>query len=60
LPARRERPSDALLGGVEVEIVGIPDYLILEGSAYLIRELDKIYLWRAQVYGEKPSEFMAS
>jgi predicted RecB family nuclease len=30
--------ADAVLGGTEVEIVGVPDFLILDGDGYLIRD----------------------
>jgi predicted RecB family nuclease len=39
-----------------------PNYVMfdLEGMPPQIDELDKIYLWGAQVFGNKPSEFMAA
>ncbi len=30
--------ANAVLGGTDVEIVGVPDYLILDGDGYLIRD----------------------
>jgi predicted RecB family nuclease len=30
--------ANAVLGGAEVEIVGVPDFLILDGNGYLIRD----------------------
>ena len=30
--------ANAMLGGTEVEIVGVPDFLILEGDRYLVRD----------------------
>ena len=30
--------ANAVLGGTEVEIVGVPDFLILDGDGYLIRD----------------------
>ena len=40
----------------------LPNFVMfdLEGMPAHLDELDKIYLWGAQVFGEKPSEFMAA
>jgi|SRR6266850_777272 len=40
----------------------LPNYVMfdLEGMPPHLDELDRIYLWGAQVFGDKPSEFMAA
>ena len=41
-------------------ILDAPNYVMfdLEGMPPYLQELDKIYLWGTQVFGEQPSEFM--
>jgi predicted RecB family nuclease len=55
-----ERKEEAILA---VPVIPLHDNYVmfdLEGMPPHLDELDRIYLWGTQVYGEKPSEFMVA
>lgn len=55
-----EKNEERVLAAPAIPLHGNYAMLDLEGMPPHLRELDRIYLWGTQVYGEQPSEFMFS